>query len=417
MQARAELEYCVAACVLLSNGGAAYHVDVDIDDFITPVAKAVIRAAKDHNVIDVVIVKKHAEAAGDKIAASEITDLLMVLPTSKNLIIYVQQLKACIYQCKISELRKRLIDSARGGDIVEIAKAMQEEEAALNSRYLEKRLDGGLVEASADLINRIENGIDNEALLPTGWRLLDEMLGGGLLPNELLIIAARPSVGKTAAALQIALDCNQPVVLFSLEMSKAQISPRLLSAIALQNTKIATRKPSQLPESLKRDFLSSSSELLQVSERIRVIDEHDLTIEAIRRIARREVESGARMVILDYLQLLDKPGAQSRERAVSQISRDLKNMSKELCVPVIVLAQMNRASESENRIPRLSDLRESGAIEQDANAVLFIHKTGELPTGEKQVALILAKGRDVGEGFRKGIFNANHQRFYAQEGG
>jgi replicative DNA helicase len=161
-------------------------------------------------------------------------------------------------------------------------------------------------------------------------------------------------------------------------------------------------------------LLAASVDLLEASERIVVIDDHDLTIDTIRRIARKEVEAGAAMVILDYLQLLEKK-AESRERAVAQISRDLKNMAKELNVPVICLAQMNRSVESENRLPRLSDLRESGAIEQDANAVLFIHKTGDLQDGKKQVALIMAKGRDVGEGFRKGIFNANHQRFYAVE--
>lgn len=404
----------MAACVLMSEGKAIYHVDISADDFDMPAAKAVMLAARELQVIDAVLVRKHAESKGLQVKVAEVLELLQVLPTGKNLLLYVAQLKESIFRRKVEILRREFISLPRTEDIIERAKKLQDDEAMLEGIYLEKEHNTGLVSASADLINRIENRIDNEQLLPTGWNLLDDMMGGGLLPNELLIIAARPSVGKTAAALQIALDCKKRVLLVSLEMSKAQIAPRLLAAISLLNTKIATRQPSGISETHRAGLLASSVDLLSASERIVVIDDHDMTIDTIRRIARKEVEAGAVMVILDYLQLLEKK-AESRERAVAQISRDLKNMAKELNVPVICLAQMNRSVESENRLPRLSDLRESGAIEQDANAVLFIHKTGELTDGKKQVALIMAKGRDVGEGFRKGIFNADHQRFYAIE--
>jgi replicative DNA helicase len=414
MKTRIELEACVAACVLMSEGKAAYHVDIAADDFELAAAKAVIMAARELQVIDAVLVRRYAETAGLKVQVADVLALLQVLPTGKNLLLYVAQLKNAIYQQKVEALRREFVSLPRTEDIIERAKLLQDEEATLAAIYLEKEHNTGLVTASAELINRIENRIDNADLIPTGWPLLDEMMGGGLLPNELLIIAARPSVGKTAAALQIALDCKKRVLLVSLEMSKAQISPRLLAAISLLNTKVATRQPSGISEAHREGLLASSVDLLEASERIVVIDDHDMTIDTIRRIARKEVEAGAAMVILDYLQLLEKK-AESRERAVAQISRDLKNMAKELNVPVICLAQMNRSVESENRLPRLSDLRESGAIEQDANAVLFIHKTGDLQDGKKQVALIMAKGRDVGEGFRRGIFNADHQRFYAVE--
>lgn len=398
----------------MSEGKAAYHVDIAAEDFELCAARAVIMAARELQVIDAVLVRRYAETAGLKVQVAEITALLQVLPTGKNLLLYVTQLKNAIYQRKVEILRREFVSLPRTEDIIERAKLLQDEETALAAIYLEKEHNTGLVTASAELMNRIENRIDNADLMPTGWPLLDEMMGGGLLPNELLIIAARPSVGKTAAALQIALDCKKRVLLVSLEMSKAQISPRLLAAISLLNTKVATRQPSGISEEHRAGLLAASVDLMEASERIVVIDDHDLTIDTIRRIARKEVEAGAAMVILDYLQLLEKK-AESRERAVAQISRDLKNMAKELNVPVICLAQMNRSVESENRLPRLSDLRESGAIEQDANAVLFIHKTGDLQDGKKQVALIMAKGRDVGEGFRKGIFNADHQRFYAVE--
>lgn len=413
MQERITLEACVAACLLIENGRNALHVDIDPIDIEYPAARAVIGCAKEVGVVDAVLAAKWLKAQGLTVKVSKITEMLVSVPTSKHFMVYVQQLKACIYNAKISELRLKAGTSIKKGqDVLEIAKELQETEAALSAKYLEKKAASSLIEESADLINRIEKGADSPDMCPTGVKFFDEMFAGGLLPNELVIVAARPGVGKTAFALQLALDCHKPVVFFSLEMSKAQISPRLLSAIALRNTKIANRKPSQISAEIKRDLLEAGFDLMAASERIKVVDNPDQTIESIRREARREVEAGAKFVIIDYLQLLHKQ-AESRERAIAEISRGLKNMSKELSVPVICLAQMNRSIESEKRLPRLSDLRESGAIEQDANAVLFIHKKEDLADGKKSVVMLLAKGRDVGESYRRAVFNSDHQRFYA----
>lgn len=415
-QTRIELEASVAACVLMDNK-CGYHVDVPLRDVTLPAALAVLGAFQDLQTVDILIAKKWAEGNDIKTNAGEISDLLSVLPTSHNFMHYLTQLKAEIYRTKVEQLRASVIHQAKSGaDLIELSKQIEAEEENLSRLYLEQRPGSDLAEVSSELINRIEHKLDNQALIPTGWQMIDEMFGGGFLPNELIIIAARPSVGKTAAALQLALECSRRVVLFSLEMSKEQIAPRLLSALSLTNTKIATRRPSQVPEEIRNRLLNAAHELDMVSRRIIVVDQPDQTIESIRRQARREVEAGAELVILDYLQLLDKEKAESRERAVSQISRQLKNMSKELSVPVICLAQMNRSVESEKRLPRLSDLRESGAIEQDANAVLFLHRQGDLKDGQQQVLFLLAKGRDVGESFRKTVFVPDHQRFYAIEG-
>jgi len=330
---------------------------------------------------------------------------------------YLVQLKEEIYRQKIEALRKATMERAKQKeDLLTISKWIEAEEARLSQHYLEKIPATDLSAASVELINRIDQGIDNENLVPTGWPMLDKMFAGGFLPNELIIIAARPGVGKTAAALQLAVDCQKKVVMFSLEMSKAQIVPRILAALSLTNTKIAARKPSQVPESVRKNLLQAAPSLLEAAERIIVLDQPDQTIETVRRYARREVDAGATMVIIDYLQLLDCKNAESRERAVAQISRELKNMSKELNVPVICLAQMNRSVENEKRLPRLSDLRESGAIEQDANAVLFIQNVGEMANDQQEVLFYLAKGRDVGQDFCKGYFVPDHQRYYAKAG-
>ena len=412
-KSRLELEMCVAACVLLDNGGNIFHVDLPIEDFLHKPAQAVIGAAKKHGRVDPVIARSWALENGKNITAGDVTEMLVTAPTSRNFMTHLVELKASIYRDELEKLRRDLQQRAKdSSSLIELAREIADRESALAARYLESNHSGDLIGVGSDLLNRIENRIDNDNLTPTGWDILDDLHGGGLMPNELVIIAARPSIGKTAVALQICADCKLKVVLFSLEMSKTQIAPRLLASTALQNTKIASRRPSGISEEIRNTLLASAPDFLQISERIAVYDQHDQTIEAIRRNARKEVENGARMIVIDYLQLLDKK-AESRERAVSQISRDLKNMSKELNIPVIVLAQLNRACESEKRIPRLSDLRESGAIEQDANSVLFLHDTGVKTTeGYKRVMVVAAKGRDVGLGNRMAIFNHDHQRFY-----
>lgn len=413
-KSRLDLEMCVAASVLIDNGSNVIHVDLALEDLLHFPARAVIGAARQHGRVDPVVARSWALENGNyNVNVSDITEILGAVPTSRNFMTYLIELKASIYRDEVEKLRRHLQQKAKDAkDLVELAREVAEHESALAAKYLENNHNGDLIGVGSDLLNRIENKIDNDSLTPTGWDILDELHGGGLMPNEVVIIAARPSVGKTAAALQICADCKLKVVLFSLEMSKAQIAPRLLASTALQNTKMASRKPSGISAEIRSNLLAAGSEFLQISERIAVYDQHDQNIESIRRNARKEVENGARLVVIDYLQLLDKK-AESRERAVSQISRELKNMSKELNIPVIVLAQLNRACESEKRIPRLSDLRESGAIEQDANSVLFIHDTGGKTTeNHKRVMIIAAKGRDVGLGNRMAVFNHDHQRFY-----
>lgn len=409
-----ELEYCIAGCILIEAGSNIAHVNIEAEDFTLIVPRVVIASAKELGRVDPVICANWAKKRGIKVRVSDIAYAINVVPTSTHLLQYVIQLKVSIYERKIHELRNSVKINAESQDLFELAQAMQDQSDMLKHKYLEDLDVSSLTASSSILLGKIESRAKNEDLVPTNISFLDGMLGGGLLPNELFIIAARPSVGKTALALQIALECNLKVCFISLEMSTDQIAPRLLSAITLMNTKQAARQPHKLDDEAQQFFLQASDRLLEVSERIIVNDKHDQSIAGIRRFARKQVDEGCKIIILDYLQLLDVK-ADSRERAVGIISRELKNMSKELNVPVICLAQMNRGIESEKRLPRLSDLRESGSIEQDANAVLFLYRppdSGKANDVIRQISFILAKGRDIGENYRKGYFNTNHQRFY-----
>ena len=224
--------------------------------------------------------------------------------------------------------------------------------------------------------------------LPTGYPELDELLRG-LQPGEMLILAARPSMGKTALALnlaeQIALggqpvaggagSKRTPVGVFSLEMSKNAIVQRLLSARAGVSSQ-ALRGGHKIPDDDFRRLMMAAEDLK--ASPLLIDDTPNLTVLNLRARARRMVaQHGVKVIMIDYLQLMSAPGAarESRQVEVSAISRGIKALARELNIPVVCLSQLNRASESrEGNRPRMSDLRESGSIEQDADVIMLLHR-------------------------------------------
>lgn len=423
MQDRIQLESAIASCLLLSGGKNANQIDIDADDFVYEPAKAVYLTALSHDSIDPVVCFAHAKSIGMDLKMSAISELLMGSATSANLTYYSTGLKKAIYSAKYQELKRKYSQIIKDADdVVEMAQMIAYEDHALRLKYLEMDNGKSLMDCCADLISRIVNREENKALVRTGWDMMDNLNGGGFLPNEIVIIAARPSVGKTAAALQLVKNKVNKPVMFSLEMDNSQFAPRLLAQVAKENTMLASRNPAMLSESSRENFIQHAADLLEIAENIKIYDDHDQTIDIIRRRARKEVEKGAKFIIIDYLQLLDDEKAQNRERALAKISRSLKNMGKELQIPIFVLAQLNRACEIEKRSPQLSDLRESGAIEQDANTVIFIYDTGAMfanddgsPSNKKRVMFKKAKGRDTGTGIKQAIFNPDHQTFYEEK--
>lgn len=229
--------------------------------------------------------------------------------------------------------------------------------------------------------DRIEQLSKNDGALrgtPTGFPDLDNMLSG-LHPSDLIILAARPSVGKTSFALDIARNAavqhNVPVGIFSLEMSAEQIIDRMLSAEAYVNSwKIRTGAVKDEDDFAKiRDALETLSKAP-----IYIDDKPGNNILAMRAVARRlKRERGIGLIIVDYLQLMaptSTKASDSMVQQVTEISRSLKSLARELDVPVLALSQLSRAVEQRGGKPRLSDLRDSGSIEQDADVVMFIHR-------------------------------------------
>jgi replicative DNA helicase len=235
-----------------------------------------------------------------------------------------------------------------------------------------------LIWPTMERIEQLQSGAGSVTGVPSGFVDLDR-LTAGFQRSDLVILAARPSMGKTALALNIvqhaAIEHNVPIALFSIEMSKDQLVQRLLCSEGLVDAQRLRRGQLRDDDYPK---LARAAGLLGTAP-IWIDDSAALTPLAMRSKARRlKAEHDIALVIVDYLQLMQGPGdVENRQQEISYISRSLKALAKELDVPVVALSQLSRAPEQrggEHRRPQLSDLRESGAIEQDADVVLFIYR-------------------------------------------
>lgn len=236
--------------------------------------------------------------------------------------------------------------------------------------------------------------------LPTGFRDLDNMLTG-MHSGELLLVAARPAMGKTAFVLNIAHHLavmkHIPVGIFSLEMSKEQLASRILAVDAMVDSK--RMKLGDLSDD-DWDKVIESTEAVANSP-IYIEENSSVTVSELRSIARKwKQNQDVRLIIVDYLQLMSasRP-VESRQQFISEVSRALKNLAKELKIPIVALSQLSRAVDGrQDHKPVLSDLRESGAIEQDADVVMFIYRdeyyNPETTTKPQTAEIIIAKQRN-----------------------
>lgn len=272
------------------------------------------------------------------------------------------------------------------------------------------------VDAAVDEIQRAEGLGDGLTGVPSGFTELDS-LTNGFGPGQMIIIAARPAMGKSTLALDIAraasVKHNQATVFFSLEMGRSEIAMRLLAAeasIPLQSMRKGTLD--------SRDWAKMASTTARVNDAPLFIDDSpNLTLVEIRAKCRRlKQQHNLKMVVIDYLQLMSSGRrVENRQQEVSEFSRALKLLSKELEVPVVALSQLNRASEQRaDKMPAMSDLRESGSLEQDADMVILLHRES---TYEKEnprageADFILAKQRNGPTGTVTVSFQGHFSRF------
>jgi replicative DNA helicase len=273
-----------------------------------------------------------------------------------------------------------------------------------------------LLEAGLDrIVSMYDKGISITGV-PTGYIDLDKQLSG-LQPSSLVIVGARPSMGKTAFALGIAahaaMEAHVPVLVFSLEMSHSELTQRLLVSEARVDSERI--RNGQLQES---DWPKISQAIGRLGEAPIYIDDNpNLTVMEIRAKARRlKARHPLGLIIIDYLQLMSgRNNAENRQVEISEISRSLKILARELQIPVLALSQLSRQLESRaDKRPMLSDLRESGSIEQDADVVMFLYRDERynVDSADRGVAeVIISKHRNGPVGTSKLAFLDSYTRF------
>jgi replicative DNA helicase len=298
---------------------------------------------------------------------------------------------------KLSAIGEKIVASAASKSLSDgITAAISDLESIGNREYDESDMTfGESVDAELDEIERLHNGGEVEAV-SIGMPTLDKILGGGLRPAQLAIFAGRPGMGKTSFALGIAEHLaarNIGVQFFSLEMSKSEMTLKtlsMMSGVSMVQARNGNVSKEEL-EALKQ------AQTIAKHFPINVDDDASIVSKQIyyrsKRYARKLEKEGIKLglIIVDYIQLMEGKG-ESREKELAKISRALKLTAKKLHVPVVALAQLNRGVENrDNTHPRLSDIRDSGAIEQDADVVGFTWR--DLQGDPSSAKIIIAKNR------------------------
>jgi replicative DNA helicase len=347
-----------------------------------------------------------------------LTRLVDVVPSTSNIVYYAGI---------VEEHAKRRELIRAGGTVTDIAFDIDEEIASVLDRaeqavlaVAERRSSQALLEVGP-MFNQVLEQI--EALeelgsdltgLSTGFVDLDKKLAG-LQPANLVVIAGRPGMGKSSLALNIATNAastGKPIAIFSLEMSKEEIVQRILSSVG----KVDSMKfrSGQLGP-LWQKVVDAAGKMYKAP--IYIDDSPVVTVTDIRAKARRlKRRRGLSLVVVDYLQLMQASTRENRQQEISEITRNLKNLARELEVPIIAVSQLNRSLEArEDKRPRLSDLRESGSIEQDADVVMFIYRHEYYHPEEQEkrgiAEVIIAKHRAGSTGPIEMTFQPEFTRF------
>src|ERR1700719_4445138 len=426
-----EAERSILGAVLLDNHALNTAVEtLRSDDFFLPqnrhIFERMIQLGEKQQAIDTVTLveelmrKGQLEAAGGVAYLSQLADGLPRVTNVEHYARIVKEkavLRSLIFSA--SAIQEQALAAGDDADVI-----LDRAESVI-FQLAEDRVKAGLIgvkELVRDNYERLEK-IFSEGRritgLATGYPGLDNETAG-LQPSELVILAARPSMGKTALALNIAENVavrnREPVAVFSLEMSKESLLLRMLASEARVDAhKFRTGHMG------RDDWNKITRALTSLGDAPLWIDDSasSTALEVGAKARRLKRDRGLSLMIVDYLQLVvptNTGRGTNRQEEVSSISRGLKGLAKELKVPVLVLSQLTRAPERDDRRPQLSDLRESGAIEQDADVVLFINRPNfykpDMPEEDRAKAeLIIAKQRNGPTGNLNFVFLARHTRF------
>lgn len=406
-----ESEQCVIGSIIIEEETMVPVAEIlDIEDFYIDAHKVIYESMLELNnerkPIDMVTVSNRLKEKGylDQVGGvTYLTSITNMIPTTSNVKVYAEIVKKNSTLRKLIKASNDIISmgyeaSHSLDDILNVAekKIFDISQDRMSEDF--KPISEVLTSVTAMIEDVYSKGSDLTGL-DTGFIDLNKKLGG-FHKSDLILIAARPGMGKTAFALNLvantAIRSKASVAVFSLEMSKEQLVQRLLSSqsnVALDSIskgKIADDEWKKLTDAMT--ILSSSG--------IFIDDTPGIKVSEIRSKCRKlKMEKGLDMIMIDYLQLMEADGrADNRQQEVSKISRSLKILAKEMNCPVVALSQLSRNTESgKDHTPKLSDLRDSGAIEQDADIVMFIYRDEyytKMETKKKDLAeIIIAKNR------------------------
>ena len=424
-----EAEQAVIGSMLTDKDALIDAIEVlKSDDFYRQdnktIYEAMLNLVSQSEPVDVITVKAELMTLGklDAVGGLEyLASLPDKVPTTANVEKYIKIVQDKSVLRSLIKASNELIDLGYGetedvDSIMDTAERRVFEISQGKSQKGYSEIKDVLVESFAEIEKRY-NQKQPITGIPTGFTDLDYKTAG-LHNSDLILIAARPAMGKSALALNIAtnaaLHAKTPVIVFNLEMSKSQLVSRMLCSEAMvDSNKVRTGKMEE------DDWVKLATALGPLSEApIYIDDTAGITMNEIRAKCRKlKIEKNIGLVVIDYLQLIQASGRRngSREQEISEISRSLKILALELDIPVIAISQLSRAAEarSDHR-PMLSDLRESGAIEQDADIVMFLYRDDYYnPDSDKKniAELTLAKHRSGSTGTVELLWLGNYTKF------
>lgn len=445
-----EAEQAVLGAIFLNTDALADAMEyVEADDFYRRahqiLFQAMVNLNNDGEAIDVLTVQNYLTTNNqldDVGGVAYIAELATSVPTAANAGYYAKIVEGKSMLRRLISTATNIITQANNGDddvpsLLDSAERQIMGVSERRNRSGFREIKDVLNETLSD-IDRLSQQSEDITGLPTGYREFDKMTAG-LQPDNLIILAARPAVGKTAFALNIAQNVatstDTSVAIFSLEMSAESLVNRMLCAEGSINANHL--RTGQLDEGEWQNLIVAMGALSNTS--IFIDDTPGIKMAEIRAKCRRlaKEKGNLGLVVIDYLQLIEGSNKESRQQEVSEISRQLKKLAKELSVPILALSQLSRGVEQrQDKRPVLSDIRESGSIEQDADIVAFLYRDDYYERGESkseedgddqdslnqdvgEVELIIEKNRAGARGTVKLLFIKSYNKFsnisYAQE--
>ncbi|MBI4615161.1 MAG: replicative DNA helicase [Planctomycetes bacterium] len=413
LPASADAERAVLASVLIDNeclSSVVVHLD-HADYFYYAANREIYQAMlgldSRSQPIDLVLLTEELEGRGTLAQAGGLEYLARLVdecPNAANAEYYAGIVRDRFVQRRLIDASREILEEChREGAEVDALVDRAEQRIFEIGEHREVSNVASMREALREAFRAIDGRSDRLTGLETGFYDLDE-LTSGLQNSELIILAARPSMGKTSMAMNIvehaAVDLRKPVAVFSLEVGRVQLVQNLLCSRARVDAHKVRR--GKLEKELYQKLTLAAGELEDAP--IHVIDEAGTNLMRVRALARRlKKRHGIALIVIDYLQLMEGPPGlsgrpESRQQDISYISRGLKGLARELDIPVLALSQLNRESDRrEDHRPRLADLRESGALEQDADVVMMLYREEyyfpDRVDSRGQAELLLAKQR------------------------